>query len=212
MTSYWWKTLLGALTMTTYPQKLIRWLIKSVIAWGNTAPHRFVNVSTSCWFSLKYCITLISDNFTLWGAELLLKVYRNTKKYLFWMTVSPTMRCIKYHCIFSTYGAIWTKRQIFSIKCIKDPTTSFISWLYIRFANSCTRSSTQCRLKHTLFKSNLMWHLYFNHLPHLWNSLPSLDLNQSVSTIKRKLDIFLGSLCQEFHLCQSLYFSLFMSL
>ena len=71
----------------------------------------------------------------------------------------------------------------FFIRCLKDP--------YVTFCASSTRSSTHFKLKHSLSRTNIIGHFYFNRLPRLWNSLPAINLNQSTSSIRKKLTQFL---------------------
>ena len=56
-----------------------------------------------------------------------------------------------------------------------------------------TRSTTHLKLKHSLSKSFSAGHFYFNRLPRLWNSLPPLDLDQSLQSLKKYLWTFLWS-------------------
>ena len=58
---------------------------------------------------------------------------------------------------------------------------------YVSFSNSNTRSTTHLKLKHSLSKTHADGHFYFNRLPRLWNSLPPLNLNLSLHTIKKNL-------------------------
>ena len=39
-------------------------------------------------------------------------------------------------------------------------------------------------------RTNSARHFYFNRIPRLWNSLPTFDLDQSVSSIKRGVQQF----------------------
>ena len=73
---------------------------------------------------------------------------------------------------------------ILLVKSMKYPSsiTDFIS-----FCATSTRSSSFLKLRHSMTKTNTQGHFYFNHIPRLWNSLPSFDINLSVSTIKSKL-------------------------
>ena len=55
---------------------------------------------------------------------------------------------------------------------------------YIKFCDLNTRSSSAFKLKHNTSKNNKQRHLYFNRLPWLWNSMPSINFQSSLSTIK----------------------------
>lgn len=75
---------------------------------------------------------------------------------------------------------------MFFVKSVKFPSPTFNILDYVSFANFKTRSSSS-KLKHTLSSTTSSAHFYFNRLPRLWNSLPFIDLNQSLSTIKRNI-------------------------
>ena len=79
---------------------------------------------------------------------------------------------------------------LFFVTSIKHPTERFDILEYVTFSSASTRSSSKCKLVHTLSRINRDRHFYFNRLPRLWNSLPSIDLSQSVRTIKHKLKLF----------------------
>jgi len=46
-------------------------------------------------------------------------------------------------------------------------------------------------LKHSLSRTNSARHFYFNRMPRLWNSLPTIDLDQSTGSIKLRVQRFL---------------------
>jgi len=46
-------------------------------------------------------------------------------------------------------------------------------------------------LKHVLSRTNSARHFYFNRMPRLWNSLPTIDLDQSTGSIKLRVQRFL---------------------
>ena len=58
---------------------------------------------------------------------------------------------------------------------------------FVQFPDCNTRSSSHLKLKHFLSKSTTEGHLFFNRLPRLWNSLPPINLELSISTIKAHL-------------------------
>ena len=78
---------------------------------------------------------------------------------------------------------------MFFIRSLKVPDTSntFLLQTYIHFCEGNTRSLTHLKLRHSLSKSNATSHLYFNRLPRLWNSLPSINFDHSIPTIKNQL-------------------------
>ena len=78
---------------------------------------------------------------------------------------------------------------MFFIRCLKVPDASntFPLQSYVHFSEGNTRSSTHLMLKHSLSKSNVTGHLYFNRLPRLWNSLPPINLDHFIPTIRNQL-------------------------
>ena len=80
---------------------------------------------------------------------------------------------------------------MFCIQSLKSPTRDFNIYDFISFSEHGTRSSTAARMIHTHSANNLARHSYFSRIPRLWNSLPPIDLEQSVETIKKQLRLFL---------------------
>ena len=80
---------------------------------------------------------------------------------------------------------------LFFVASIKNPTKSFDISEYVTFCSGSTRSSVSFKLVHSFSRNNKIKHFYFHRLPRLWNSLPTIDINQSVRLIKRKLQSFL---------------------
>ena len=81
---------------------------------------------------------------------------------------------------------------MFFTNCLKNDRKSktFCVHSYVTLSTSSTLSATHFKLKHSLSKSNTIAHLYFNRLPRLWNSLPTIDLDLPISVIKWKLTTF----------------------
>ena len=73
---------------------------------------------------------------------------------------------------------------MFFIKSLKHPSVHFNIKDFISFSKSNTRSSTYNKLIHTKSPTKSSRHFYFNRLSRLWNSLPPIDLDISLSTIK----------------------------
>ncbi len=73
---------------------------------------------------------------------------------------------------------------LFFIKKLKVPSPSFNVTDYIHFCSASTRSSSFLKLKLPRSKLNTVKHFYFNRLPRLWNSLPVIDLDESLYIIK----------------------------
>ena len=77
---------------------------------------------------------------------------------------------------------------LFFVKSLKEPTDHFDISRFVTFCSGCTRLASSLKLKHSLVTTNNSTrNFYFNRLPRLWNSLPLIDISQSLSTIKIKL-------------------------
>ena len=70
---------------------------------------------------------------------------------------------------------------------LKSPSEHFDICRYISFSTSSTRSGFAQRMSHVRSTNNSSRHFYFNRLPRLWNSLPPINLEQSIPTIKNHL-------------------------
>ena len=79
---------------------------------------------------------------------------------------------------------------IFFVKSLNCITSSFNILDYVSFCEHSTRSSTHHKLKQSVSCTNKTNHFYFNRLPRLWNSIPTVDLNQPLSTIISELKQF----------------------
>lgn len=71
----------------------------------------------------------------------------------------------------------------FFIKSIKSDNTNFNIMDYLEFSSGNTRSHNMNKLKHRFTRTSSSRHFFFNRLPRLWNSLPPMDLEQSVIII-----------------------------
>ena len=79
---------------------------------------------------------------------------------------------------------------MFFVTSIKSPSAHFNMLQHVNFSKVSTRSSSKFKLVHNLSRFNHVKHFYFNRLPRLWNSLPTIDTNLSVRSIKHKLQLF----------------------
>ena len=79
---------------------------------------------------------------------------------------------------------------LFFIKNLKNPTNNFNINTYISFAVGNTRSCG-VKLRHNAALTNKERHFYFNRISRLWNSLPIINLNLSINTIKSQLKQYL---------------------
>ena len=73
---------------------------------------------------------------------------------------------------------------LFFIKSLQQSSSYFNINHYITFSHASTRSSTTNKLHHVHTHNNCFCNFYFNRLLRLWNSLPSIDLTKSLSSIK----------------------------
>ena len=97
-----------------------------------------------------------------------------------------------------------------SIQLCESPNHSFNISRYTSFSPNNTRSGTYKKLVQPPITHNRDKHFYFNRLPHLWNSLPPIDLSLSLVSIKKELkEIFWKSFLAKFNpdVSCSYYFS-----
>ena len=88
---------------------------------------------------------------------------------------------------------------LFFVKSLKHPSEYFNIQDFVQFCDQSTCSSTYFKLKHPISRNSAESNLFFNHIPRLWNSLPSLDLSLPLSSIKLKLrHIFLTNFISNF--------------
>ena len=82
---------------------------------------------------------------------------------------------------------------LFFINSIKNPSRNFNILHYLHFTKGNTRSSSNSKLIHSSTPTNTGSHFYFIRFPHLWNSLPPLDLTLSANTLKNTIINFFWS-------------------
>ena len=103
---------------------------------------------------------------------------------------------------------------LFLVKSIKYPSNHFNSLQFINFCSHTTRSSSHLKIRHTLSRNNIQSNFYFNRIPRLWNSLPTIDLSLTLPAIKTILrDHFWNHFLSNFHPDRTcIYLPLFMSM
>lgn len=79
---------------------------------------------------------------------------------------------------------------VFFLKSLQSPSASFDILDYVSFStSSSTRSASKLKLRHSFSAKNSSCHFYFNRLPRVWNRLPPVDpdlsLSSAISQIKR---------------------------
>jgi len=81
---------------------------------------------------------------------------------------------------------------MFFIKALKQPSNHFNILEYVSFSTANTRSSSRNKLNHVHTSNNYTRNFYFNRISRLWNKLPTIDLSQSLPTIKAKIYCYLS--------------------
>ena len=76
---------------------------------------------------------------------------------------------------------------LFLVKSLKTPSMAFNINHYVTFNRSATRSGSFDKLIPNYTSSSHTRHFYFNRITRLWNSLPHINLDQSIDTIKSNL-------------------------
>ena len=112
------------------------------------------------------------------ASKFILNDYQSTYKHrLISLTILPLMMQLELNDI------------LFFIRCLKEPDTSqaFQIQSFMNFSKGNTRSTTYLKLNHSSSKTSSAAHFYFNRLPRLWNSLPPINLELSLQSIKRHL-------------------------
>ena len=72
---------------------------------------------------------------------------------------------------------------IFFVKSLKYPSDHFNICNFVQFSTISTRSSTFFKLRHSICSNKTKSNFYFNRIPRLWNSLPSLDIDLPLSSL-----------------------------
>ena len=81
---------------------------------------------------------------------------------------------------------------------LKSPSAHFDIRKFVTFSENSTRSGAHRKMVHVGSMNLTTANAYFMRLPRLWNSLPRIDLEQSIPTIKAKLSRFMFN-HQHFH-------------
>ena len=79
---------------------------------------------------------------------------------------------------------------LFFNKCVKTNDLPFNIHEFITFNTTTTRSATFFKLLHSRPRNRIQSNEYFNRFPRLWNSLPFIDIELSIFTLKDKLKTF----------------------
>ena len=91
-----------------------------------------------------------------------------------------------------TTGYLWLELQeiFIFLSLVKNPPDNFCLSDHVQFVTSSTHSSSSNKIHSSSDHSpcfNTTRHFYFNCLPRLWNSLPHVDLNKSLKTLRNDL-------------------------
>ena len=83
----------------------------------------------------------------------------------------------------------WLEIQdvMFLVKSLKEPADNTTILDYVTFASMNTRSASSGKLVYNYTRYSQSRHFYFNRIVRLWNSLQTIDLNQSIYSIKRQI-------------------------
>ena len=69
------------------------------------------------------------------------------------------------------------------VKSLKQASSSFTITDYVSFTNNNTRSGSHHKLVQPIATTK---HFYYNRLPHLWNSLPPIDISMKASSLESR--------------------------
>ena len=73
------------------------------------------------------------------------------------------------------------------VNSYKSTSCRFNILQFVTVSKGNTRSSNKLTLKHMISFSSQQRHFYFNRIPRLWNSLPSINLDLSSQSIRAKI-------------------------
>ena len=79
---------------------------------------------------------------------------------------------------------------MFFLSSLRHPTPQFNIMDHFSFCSSKTRSSSHSKLRHKFPSSSSSHHSFFTRFPRLWNYLPTIDVKESLTAIKKELDQF----------------------
>ena len=80
---------------------------------------------------------------------------------------------------------------LFFVKSVKQPSNHFNILNYVTFSKNRTRSATNNKLLYNYSSNNKIRNSYFNYLPRLWNSLPPINTDLHLNSIKTLICEFL---------------------
>ena len=80
---------------------------------------------------------------------------------------------------------------LYLVKQLKQPQADLQIYNYVTFASSKTRFSQQHKLSVSFSRTSSVKHFYFHRIVTLWNSLPHIDLDQPLITIKHQIQTYL---------------------
>ena len=73
------------------------------------------------------------------------------------------------------------------VKSLIEPADNTTILNYVTFASVNTQSSSSGKLVDSYTRYSPSRHFYYNRIVRQWNSLPTIDLNQSIYSIKRQI-------------------------
>ena len=140
-----------------------------------------------CRSYLAYCPQIWRPNLTQ-DSRAIERFQRRATKYILTPYLDYKSRLVNLHILPLTLWLEFLDLWLL-IKLLKDPPDNFQLDHYINFVSSSisTRSSTSLKLRTVdsyVPRLNSTRHFYFNRVSRLWNHLPPLDLNLSITTLK----------------------------
>jgi len=142
------------------------------------------------------CLSLVYSQLTycsqIWRPHLLKMIQRCENKYI----LNDFTSDYRSHLIPLKILPLMMQLEIYDvmlfIRSLNGPTDAFNIYDHVTFHTGSTHSThAHLKLKHVFSRTNCARYCYFNRMPRLWNSLPTIDLDQSTGFIKLRVQRFL---------------------
>ena len=139
---------------------------------------------------LMYC-SQVWRPYLLWDIDKIERVQRRATKYILNDFTSDYKSRLITLGILPLMYVFELNDLMLCVKNLKSPSRDFDIKKYVKFSDHGTRSATSSRMIHRFTSTNSSRHEFFTRIPRLWNSVPSIDLKLSQTTIKHNLQDFL---------------------
>jgi hypothetical protein len=176
--------------LTTFLMVFLSWHIKTMRCWVHTPGLMTATVVAFCvrWVHISVDDTAdTATNVHLMYVKCLELLQRRATKFI----VNDTSMDYRNRLIHLKLLPLMMELEIadiiFFIKSVRYPSDHFNIFDFVQFSAHHTRSSSNCKLKHTVSRNYNEKIFYFNRIPQLWNSLPPLDISLPLSSFKSKL-------------------------